>query len=87
VTLRRCLAEAGLNVERGASYTPWDLYARRLASKRVQAEYDLERALREEMGGRFRLFRLRLVVNPAWAAATLRRDLGGAMMFALARRS
>lgn len=87
VTLRRGFAEAGLNVEREASYTPWDLYARRLAPKRVQGEYDLERVLHEEMGGRFRLFRLRLIVNPIWAAATLRRDLGGAMMFALARRA
>jgi 2-polyprenyl-3-methyl-5-hydroxy-6-metoxy-1,4-benzoquinol methylase len=87
VTLRRCLTEAGLNVEGEVSYTPWDLYARRLAPRRVQAEYDLERVLREEMGGRFRLFRLRLVVNPIWAAVTLRRDLGGAMMFALARRA
>jgi SAM-dependent methyltransferase len=87
VTLRRCLTEAGLNVEGEVSYTPWDLYARRLTPGRVQAEYDLERVLREEMGGRFRLFRLRLVVNPIWAAVTLRRDLGGAMMFALARRA
>jgi SAM-dependent methyltransferase len=87
VTLHRCLGEPGVSIEREASYTPWDLYARRLAPKRVQAEYDLGRVLREEMGGRFRLFRLRLVVNPIWVAATLRRDLGGAMMFALARRA
>jgi 2-polyprenyl-3-methyl-5-hydroxy-6-metoxy-1,4-benzoquinol methylase len=85
-TLRRCLAKAGLSVEREASYTPWDLYARRIAPRRAQGEYEFERALRQEMGGSFRLFRLRLAINPLWAAVTLRRDLAGAMMFALARR-
>ena len=86
-TLRHCLAKAGLAVEREASYTPWDIHARRIAPRRVQAEYYLERSLHEEMGGRFRLFRLRLATNPIWTATTLRHDLSGAMMFALARRA
>jgi hypothetical protein len=79
-------------LEKTFSYTPWDIELRRILSRfRPPFEdahvYDLKTALSTEMRVRYKLFWLRLRVNPFWAGLTLRRGLEhGALMFAACRK-
>lgn len=91
-TIERCIAEAGgLEVDGRCSFTPWELiaqsYRHALKGKADPADcFDLSQTLNTEMGGRLRLFRLRLALNRLWFRLAARRDLRGQLMFVAARK-
>jgi hypothetical protein len=91
-SLERLLLGQGLEITRRLSYTPWELHLRALVHRLQGADttpaktFDLERTLATEMGGRYRLFRLRRRMNRIWARLSARPSLEGALMYALARR-
>jgi 2-polyprenyl-3-methyl-5-hydroxy-6-metoxy-1,4-benzoquinol methylase len=92
-SLRACLAQVpGLEIEKEASYTPWDLVGREWVSA-VRAPtpddraFDVHEALSTEMRRNYKLFRLRYYISPFWTRWDLRPSLdGGALMYALARK-
>lgn len=92
-SLRRLIAGLdGFEVVGERSYTPWELQARRLAialsgGRIGRFEYRYGPALERDDSGTYRLPRLRRHANRLWARLTARRGLGGAMMYALARRA
>jgi 2-polyprenyl-3-methyl-5-hydroxy-6-metoxy-1,4-benzoquinol methylase len=92
-TLARAIqAAGGLEVETAMTYTPWEFWLRdtvgRLRGRPVAAEqaYDLKRALASEMGGRYRFYRLRRLLNAAWARTQLGTGLNGAVMYFVCRK-
>ncbi|CAD5369176.1 Methyltransferase type 11 [Rubrivivax sp. A210] len=92
-TLARALrAAGGLEIETSMSYTPWEFLARdglrRLRDQTVTPEqaFDLKRALASEMGGRYRLYGLRKLLNAAWASATIGPAMDGAVMYFVCRK-
>jgi SAM-dependent methyltransferase len=91
-TLEACIERAApLTVEKRLSYTPWEnVLAAQRARLRAPADakdaYDLEQVLATEMGGAYRLFALRKMLNVVWFGLTRRSDLRGALMYALARK-
>lgn len=90
-TLEACLARAApIAVERRLSYTPWENVlsaqrARRRPPLDAADAFDLESVLATEMGGAYRLFALRRMMNPWWFRVTARADLNGALMYVVAR--
>lgn len=91
-SLRRAVASAGLEPVRSMSFTPWEDTARalvhRLLGREVAPEqaYDVEAAMTTEMSGEYKFFRIRRLLNAAWARMTCRPDLEGALMYLLARK-
>ncbi len=92
-TLARALqAAGGLEIEKSMSYTPWEFLAReglrRLRGKTVTPEqaYELRHALASEMGGRYRFYGLRKLLNAAWARATISPAMAGAVMYFVCRK-
>jgi SAM-dependent methyltransferase len=92
-SLRRCILKVpGLNVEREASYTPWDLIAREWLTPVKpplpdEEAFDLDMALSTEMGRDYRLYWVRRTINPVWARFHLRKNLEhGALMYAVCRK-
>lgn len=90
-SLRRCIQMAdGLTYERGVSYTTWELVVRAgLTGHRqrdVRACYNLDDVMATEMKRGYPMFGVRRVINALWFAVTHRRDLNGALMYALARK-
>jgi SAM-dependent methyltransferase len=76
----------GFAVDGYASYTPWEFLARRAvssfrASPTVEAAYEYETALTQEVSRSFRLYRLRRAITPMWFAISSSKDLSGEMMF------
>ncbi len=91
-TLVRCIDSVpGLKIERQLSYTPWELIVRSLimmgrASKPPEQAYSLENSIKTEMGGTYKFFMLRLLLNSIWAKCTFQNNLEGALMFTLIRK-
>ena len=82
----------GVSLDGGISYDGWEFYARAAVTSRSRRRephqwFDLDAILSTEMGGRFRLFRLRNMGNPLWFRVARRPDLRGAMMYAAAKRT
>lgn len=93
-TLGEAISRAGgLEVVRQLSFTPWEFLARRAYNtlrgiRPSPAEaFDLKATLASEMGGGYRLFGLRKVLNRLWAAGTLSTRMDGDLMYFLCRRS
>jgi 2-polyprenyl-3-methyl-5-hydroxy-6-metoxy-1,4-benzoquinol methylase len=93
-SLRRCLKSVpGFNIEAEASYSPWDVVGRQKLSVLKppipdERAYDVRSALSTEMNRKYRLYRLRRLLNPLWTRIALRRTLDhGALMYAVCRRS
>lgn len=91
-TFERLFSEQGIEVVDRLSYTPWELWARhyyfslRGVSHSPENAFNLSDVLASEMHGHFRLFKLRRLVNAAWASLTVRHNLDGALMYLLGRR-
>lgn len=92
-TLRASIGKvAGLSMENELSYTPWELHARYLArlgkpQTNAARAFDLKKELGTEMTRDYKLFELRRRCNQLWAALTFRANLGGALMYAAARKA
>lgn len=91
-TLTRCVESvAGLRVVKTLSYTTWENALRatlmRRAPRPAPEAFDLDRALKTEMGGRYPLFGVRKFMNKAWFSLRYRNDLEGAMMYVLAQKA
>jgi SAM-dependent methyltransferase len=92
-SLRDCIKGIpGFELEKEASYTPWDLVGREFASvvrppPPDEQAYNVRTSLLTEMDRDYRLYRLRYFLNPLWARIDLRQSLAsGALMYALARK-
>lgn len=91
-TLTRCVESVpGLKVERTLSYTTWENAVRAAMMRRKPRTpgevYNLDDAMKTEMGGAYPMFPLRKAMNKAWFSLRYRNDLDGAMMFVLARKA
>jgi 2-polyprenyl-3-methyl-5-hydroxy-6-metoxy-1,4-benzoquinol methylase len=91
-SLSDAVRAAGLKIVGRLSYTPWELelkdaYYRWRGIRKSPAEaYDLAQVMATEMGGTFRLFHLRSLVNEAWARSTARETLDGELMYVCAEK-
>jgi len=88
-TVCAMMQEKGLKIGGRLSFTPWETAARALLVKlsggsRNADTFDLEKVLRTEMGGDYRLFPLRRWLNTTWARLTCRDDLQGSLMYVAA---
>lgn len=93
-TLMRTLAAVpGLVLEQSLSFTPWEFLARdalqrlRGAAPTPAQAYSLRQALASEMGGQYKLFRLRRLLNAAWARASASGGMDGAAMYFCCRKA
>ena len=74
------------------SYTPWEVllraayYKLRGIKKTPSEAFDLKATLGSEMGGEYKLFLLRKLLNKAWAQLTLSEKMDGDLMYFLSRR-
>jgi 2-polyprenyl-3-methyl-5-hydroxy-6-metoxy-1,4-benzoquinol methylase len=92
-SLRDCIKSvAELKLVQEASYTPWDVAGRQAVSIfRPPVDdahaYDVQQVLSSEMRRKYKLYRLRSMLNPLWARLAFRRSLdGGALMYAVCRK-
>jgi 2-polyprenyl-3-methyl-5-hydroxy-6-metoxy-1,4-benzoquinol methylase len=92
-SLRDCLNSVpGLELEKEASYTPWDLVGRQCVSvlrpvAPDEQAYDVREALSTEMQKDYKLYQLRYAFNPFWTRISMSSSLdGGALMYALCRK-
>ena len=93
-SLRDCLNSVpGLELEKEASYTPWDLVGRQCVSvlrpvAPDEQAYDVREALSTEMQKDYKLYQLRYAFNPFWTRISMSSSLdGGALMYALCRKT
>ena len=92
-SLRDCMNSVpGLELEKEASYTPWDLVGRQHVSAvrpppPDEEAFDLRVALSTEMHKDYKLYQLRYYLNPLWTRINLHASLdGGALMYAVGRK-
>ncbi|MGH8556018.1 MAG: hypothetical protein ACRESZ_00880, partial [Methylococcales bacterium] len=70
-------------------FSPWELELLNLKNSLLKKEgysYNLDEAMKTEMGGVYKLFTVRSMLNQCWARMTLRKNLKGALMYIVAQR-
>jgi len=81
----------GLKIIKTISYTPWDLFLRRILMfnrlpKPPDKCFNLQECLTSEMIKEYKLFWLRKILNPLWFSLTSRDNLNGAIMYIVAQK-
>jgi len=92
-TLTKAIEGTGtLEIVRSLSYTPWEVllrnayYRLRGIRKKPAEAFDLEGTLAREMGGTYKLFPVRKLLNRSWARMTISERMDGDLIYFLCRK-
>ncbi len=82
----------GLKIVNTCSFTPWELQLRSILEqitlgKAGRSSYRFNSFAADSPGKGYRLFRTRLTLNSIWSRLTMRKSLGGEMMFICAMKT